>query len=91
MFYPGLHLMQTFFYIFILRRAHNIKNCVITTALVALDSIGSFNPYNTGVCTTGVMQLLSWEPDCGNQSMVIALVWKKESAEVRGTPRRVSL
>ncbi len=34
------------FYIFNLSRAHNIKNCVITTALVALDSIGTFNPCN---------------------------------------------
>jgi hypothetical protein len=34
------------FYIFNLSRAHNIKNRVITTALVALDSIGTFNPCN---------------------------------------------
>jgi hypothetical protein len=29
-----------------LSRAYNTKNCVITIALVALDSIGSFNPCN---------------------------------------------
>ncbi len=29
-------------YIFNLSRVHNIKNCVIRTALVALDSIGAF-------------------------------------------------
>jgi hypothetical protein len=33
-------------YIFNLSKAHNIQNRVITTALVALDSIGAFNPCN---------------------------------------------
>ncbi len=33
-------------YIFNLIRAHNIKIHLITTALVALDSIGAFNPCN---------------------------------------------
>jgi hypothetical protein len=35
-----------FLYIFNLSRAHNIKNHVITTALVALDSIGALYPCN---------------------------------------------
>ncbi len=35
------------FYIFNLSRAHNIKNRVITTASVALDSIVAFDPCNT--------------------------------------------
>jgi hypothetical protein len=33
--------------IFNLGRVHNIENPVITTALVALDSIGVFNPCNS--------------------------------------------
>ena len=38
----------------------------------------------TGVCTC---TLLSWEPDCGNQSKVIALVREGETAEAQATLR----
>ncbi len=38
-------------YIFNLSRAYNIKNSVITTALVALDSIRAFNPNNMAMAT----------------------------------------
>ena len=38
-----------------------------------------------------VMQILSWETDCGNQRVVIALVRKGEAAEVQETLRGVSL